>query len=93
MRETTEQLPNRVTMTDIMGKVKSTEYIRLKDGVTTICNITLQNGFSVRGESACVDPGQFNLALGEKIAFDNAIDKIWLLEGYLLKQRRHEAGL
>jgi len=93
MRENTEQLPNRVTMDSILKKIKSTEYIRLKDGKTTICNVTLENGYSVRGESACVDPGQFNLALGEKYAFEQAIDKIWPLEGYLLQELRYKAGV
>lgn len=93
MNEQVEKMPNRVTISDIMRKIKTTEYIRLSDGKTTICNITLENGYSVRGESACVDPAAFNLALGEKYAFENAVDKIWPLEGYLLQERRYQAGV
>jgi len=53
----------------------------------TVCCLTLKNGFSIVGESACASPENFNSDIGEKIAFKNARDKIWALEGYLLKQR------
>lgn len=57
----------------------------------TICVLTLRNGFTVTGESACVSPENFDAELGHKIARQNAIDKIWPLMGYELKQRLHEA--
>lgn len=88
-----EVVPNRITATDLLAKVKSSVYARLPDSTTTVCQITLENGFTVVGSSACVDPAVFNVATGEKIAFDNAFEKLWDLEGYLLKQRRFEAGL
>ena len=53
----------------------------------TVCCLTLQNGFTVTGESACASPENFNAEIGEKIAFENARNKIWALEGYLLKQK------
>lgn len=58
----------------------------------TVCCLTLRNGFTVTGESACASPENFNAELGRKIARGNARDKIWALEGYLLKQRLHEDG-
>ena len=57
----------------------------------TVCCLTLANGFTVTGESACASPENFNAELGEQIAYRNARDKIWVLEGYLLKQRLYEA--
>lgn len=56
-------------------------------GVLTICVITLQNGFNVTGESACVDPANYDQAIGQDIAYRNARNKIWLLEGYALAER------
>lgn len=53
----------------------------------TLCILTLANGFTVTGESACAAPENFDQAIGEKLARDNAKRKIWPLEGYLLKQR------
>lgn len=52
----------------------------------TVCCLTLKNGFTVTGESACASPENFDREIGEKIAYKNARDKIWQLEGYLLKQ-------
>jgi hypothetical protein len=65
----------------------------LPDSTTTVCQITLKNGYTLVGTSACVDPANFNQAIGEKIAYDNAFEKLWDLEGYLLKERRFRAGL
>lgn len=58
----------------------------------TFCVLILKNGFTVTGESACASPENFNEEIGRKIARDNARNKIWLLEGYLLRQRLHEQG-
>jgi len=53
----------------------------------TICVLTLRNGFTVTGESACASPENFDADIGRKIARENAVSKIWMLEGYLLKER------
>ena len=81
---------NRVTEEQIEAKIKDKKFTVLEDGKTTICNLYLENGFTVRGESACVDPANFDKELGEKIAYENAKDIIWLLEGYLLQQKLYE---
>ena len=56
----------------------------------TLCVLVLKNGFTVTGESACASPENFDAELGRKIARQNAINKIWPLMGYALKQRLHE---
>lgn len=53
----------------------------------TVCCLTLKNGYTVTGESACVSPENFNAEIGQRVARDKARDKIWALEGYLLKQK------
>lgn len=53
----------------------------------TFCILTLENGFTVTGESACASPENFDAEIGKKIAYDNAREKIWMLEGYLLKEK------
>lgn len=53
----------------------------------TFCVLVLKNGFTVTGESACASPENFDAEIGQKIARQNAVNKIWLLEGYLLKQK------
>ena len=56
-------------------------------GVLTICILTLRNGYLVTGESACVSPENFDAEIGRQVARTNARDKVWLLEGYLLRER------
>ena len=56
----------------------------------TFCVLVLRNGFTVTGESACASPENFDAEIGRKIARQNAVNKIWALEGYLLKQKLSE---
>jgi hypothetical protein len=87
------RLKNKLTLQDIESKIKDKKFTILEDGKTTICNIYLENGFTVRGESACVDVSNFNKEIGEEIAFKNAKEKIWLLEGYLLQEKLYQYKL
>lgn len=62
----------------------------LPSGKAMICELTLRNGFTVRGESAVVSRDNFDVQIGGSIARENARRKVWELEGYLLQQRLHE---
>ena len=88
-----EIIPVKLTVADLNAKVSHATYDLMPDGRTTVCQITLQNGYSVIGTSACVSRSEYNQALGEKYAYEKAFEQIWQLEGYLLRQRRFEAGL
>ena len=57
----------------------------------TFCVLVLRNGFTVTGESACASPENFDAELGRKIARQNAINKVWPLMGYHLKQKLSES--
>lgn len=57
----------------------------------TICVITLQNGFTVLGQSACASPENYNRELGNRLAYSDAKNKIWALMGYKLKQDLFES--
>ena len=82
----------RLTPALIDETIVDESYHRLTD-VLTVCVLTLRNGFTVTGESACASPENYNEEIGNKIAKENARDKVWLLEGYLLKQKLYEASL
>lgn len=56
----------------------------------TFCVLILQNGYTVTGESACASPENFDAEVGRKIARANAINKVWPLMGYALKQQLHD---
>ena len=76
----------RVTPERITEVIASREFHKIT-GTLTVCVITLRNGFQVTGESACASAANYDREIGEKIAYENAHDKIWLLEGYLLKEK------
>lgn len=78
---------NKVTEEQIKSKIAGETYIVLPDGRTTVCQLMLKNGFSVTGTSACVDAANFDMNIGRKIAFENAFNQIWPLEGYLLAEK------
>tara|TARA_R110000782_G_scaffold164974_5_gene256902 strand:- start:707 stop:1387 length:681 start_codon:yes stop_codon:yes gene_type:complete len=79
----------RVTPEHVNSVISIVEYHVFANSTLTVCCITLDNGFTVTGESACASPENYDKQLGEKIAYDNAKSKIWMLEGYLLKDRLH----
>ncbi len=57
----------------------------------TFCVLVLRNGFTVTGESACASPENFDAEIGRKIARQNAVQKLWPLMGYHLKQKLAES--
>lgn len=80
----------RLTPALIDAAIKSEDYHIFPGTTLTVCALTLQNGFIVTGESAAASPANFDLELGRKIARDNARNKIWAFEGYLLRQKLHD---
>ena len=81
----------RLTPDMIDAVIKDEDYHVFDKTCLTVCCLTLQNGFTVTGESACASPENFDAEIGRKIARNNARDKIWALEGYLLKQKLSDA--
>lgn len=77
----------RLNPSHIDATIKSEAFHVFPGTTMTICALTLQNGFVVIGESAAASPENFNREIGEKIARDNARNKIWALEGYLLRSK------
>lgn len=58
----------------------------------TFCVLVLRNGFAVTGESACASPENFDADVERKVARQNAVQKVWPLMGYALKQKLHDAA-
>lgn len=79
----------RITPEHIDSVIASEQYHVFEDTTVTVCLLKLRNGFTVTGESACASPENFDPAVGRAIAKRNARDKIWALEGYLLRESLH----
>jgi len=80
----------RITPEHLEQIIVKEQYHVFPESTFTSCLLTLENGFTVHGESACASPENFDAELGRKIARDNAKNKIWMLEGYLLRQKLHD---
>lgn len=92
----------RVTPDAIEANIATEHYFTAMDGVCgnqlqvlpsyqplellTFCVLVLKNGFTVTGESACASPENFDAEIGRKIARQNAVQKIWPLMGFHLKE-------
>lgn len=75
----------RITPDHIDAQIAREDYYVFPGTTVTVCLLELRNGFCVVGESAAASPANFNEKLGQDIARRNARDKIWALEGYLLR--------
>lgn len=53
----------------------------------TFCVLVLRNGFTVTGESACASPENFNAEIGRRIARENAVQKLWPLLGFRMRDK------
>lgn len=84
---------NKVTFEEVQAAIKKVEYTLLQDGRTTIALVTMDNGFTVRGESSCVDIKNYDPIIGEPIALANAQDKVWAFLGFRLADRLHQVKL
>ncbi|WP_232830615.1 Gp49 family protein [Oceanicella sp. SM1341] len=71
----------------IDAEIAGEDYHVFPGSCLTVCCLTLQNGFTVTGESACASPENFNEGIGRKIARGNARDKIWPLLGFRLRDQ------
>lgn len=77
----------RLTPELIDATVVATDYYVFPGTTMTVCALTLRNGYVVIGESAAASPENFDEAIGRRIARDNARNRIWGLEGYLLREK------
>ena len=77
----------RLTPDLIDATIHSEQYHVFPGTTLTVCAMTLRNGYIVTGESAAASPENFNQEIGRKIARENARNKIWGLEGYLLREK------
>ena len=82
------QNANRVTkdqISKLLDEAETEEHTFFgKDHV--VC-FRLSNGFTISGRGACVDPANFDIEIGRRIAREQAENQLWQLEGYLLQNK------
>lgn len=81
----------RLTPASIDAVIVDETFTVLPSGKVMVCELTLRNGFTVRGEAATVSKANFDHEIGQRISRENARSKVWEVEGYLLQQQLFEA--
>lgn len=79
----------RITPQHIEEQIVHAQYFHFPGTTVIVCCLTLRNGYNSVGESACVSFENFDAETGRKVAYENAKQKIWALEGYLLRDFLH----
>lgn len=80
----------RLTHEQIDAQVAGEQYYRFPNTTVTVCCLTLRNGFNTIGHAASVSAENFDAEIGRIIARNNARQKVWELEGYLLATSEHQ---
>lgn len=78
----------RVTQADVEASISKVEFMLPTEypalGTTTLCILTLVNGFTIRGYSACVSLANYNEDIGTRLAKEHAVRQIWDFLGFAL---------
>ena len=77
----------RLTPESIDKVIHDIKYHVIPGTTTTVCALVLRNGYVVIGSSAAASKENFDKEIGCRVAFENAREQIWALEGYLLKEK------
>ena len=86
---TATKTPSKVTAESIGRRIVSTEYYRWPGKTLTLALITLDNGFTSLGQSACVDPANYDEAIGKHVAIGRIKDRLWGHLGFVLQWARY----
>ena len=81
---------NSITKEFLESKIKDVQYHVVEGTTVTVCTITVENGFTAVGHSACVSKENFDQHLGETYAYENALEKLWEVYGFWLRQKLFE---
>lgn len=56
------------------------------DKPVTYVTVRMENGFTLRESTTCVDPANYNEEIGKQICLKKIEDKVWFLLGFLLQE-------
>jgi len=95
----------RITPADIKASILSVVYLNAFEAASrdnpappeqlkclTLALVTMRNGFTIVGKSACASIENYDRELGERIAREDAERQVWPLLGFALREKLHEAA-
>ena len=68
---------NFVTTEAVGQSILAEQYHHFVGSTVTVCCLTLRNGFTIVGQSACVNPENFDSQLGRVLALDDAKQQVF----------------
>lgn len=74
----------KVKPSDAELSVVNETYTMLPSGRVVICELTMENGYTVTGKAAVVYAGNMDFAIGCKIARQRALDEMYQILGFLV---------
>jgi hypothetical protein len=77
---------NRITPEQVDASIIDEHYIKAGKK-TTVCHLTLADGFEVIGVAGTVDPANFDANIGNNIAKNKALDKVYQHLGSILQNK------
>lgn len=81
------ELRNKVTQDEIKVLIEKVDYYVFPETTVTTCLISLKNGAKVLGVNyGRILPEEQDWEMGKQEAYKDAFNKIWELEGYLVRQ-------
>ena len=54
---------------------------------TTYVTVRMENGFTLRESTTCVDPSNYDENIGKEVCLKRIEDKVWFLLGYTLQSK------
>ncbi len=72
----------KLTEEYIKSRVAKAEFFHLEGTTTMICTMRTVSGFTIIESEACLDPDEFDEAIGSELSYKKALGKLWELEGY-----------
>ena len=67
----------QITTEDLEAEIEGVQYLQVEETTFTICVIRTRSKLVIVGESAFVNPAEYDPELGQSQAFDNATNKLW----------------
>lgn len=81
-------MKNFISKADVFDKIKDQTYYIFPGTTVTTCLLTLENGTKVLGVNyGTIDAKRHDRNQGRLNAYDDAFEKIWELESYLLREK------
>lgn len=79
---------SKITQQMVTDVIRETHVHKLGDKTTAV-RAVLRNGFEITETSSCVDPANYNEAIGKEVCLNRIHDKVWMLLGFLLQTARN----